>query len=218
MNDSLLNMLKNNFIVPDSNETIAVDSQYYDSTRGYRHFLWRDARVVRNSINEEKNYLQINRGADGGITDGMTVISSGGAAVGVVVNVSPHFAQVMSLLHVQNKVSVMMKRSGNTGRLEWVPSNGLFLTLHNIPKTDSVRIGDTVLTSPYSNFPPGYLVGTVAGIDDGNGASFYTLTIKPGTNFQNIQRVHVVQNLQEGEMNDLDASTRKKINELTNEK
>lgn len=215
LNDSLLNLLPENFIVPDTNVTLVRDSVVYDTTKGYRHYLWRDARVISNSINDEKNYLQLNRGANGGIRDNMTVISAQGTAVGVVVNVSPNFSQVMSLLHVQSKVNVMMKRSGITGRVEWDGRNPLELTLRNIPKSDTVRVGDTVVTSIYSSFPPGFMVGTVSGIVNDNSTSFYVLKIRPATNFQNIQRVHVVENLQLDEMEKLDESTRNKINELT---
>ena len=40
-----------------------------------------------------------------------------------------------------------------------------FLTLKNIPKSDSLIKGDTIITGSYSlSFPPGHMVGTVAEI------------------------------------------------------
>jgi rod shape-determining protein MreC len=215
LNDSLLNLLPGTFIVPDSNIRLITDTVKYDTSRGYRHFLFRDARVVRNSTTSDKNYLQLDRGSEGGIREGMTVIGAGGTAVGVIVNVSPHFSQVMSLLHVQSKVNVMMKKTGTTGRVEWNPGDGLLFTLRNIPKTDSVKIGEAVLTSSYSNFPPGYMVGSVVDIKNDQSTNFYVLKIRPATNYRNLQRVHVVQNLQKEEMDRLDEETRKRINELT---
>src|SRR5690349_4887530 len=89
MNDSLLNLLSSNFSIHDTSSRIIKDSIPYDTLGNYRRYLLRTATVVYNTINSQKNYLQINRGSSQGIHDNMAVISSDGAAVGVVVNVSP---------------------------------------------------------------------------------------------------------------------------------
>ena len=70
-------------------------------------------------MNSEKNYVQINGGYNQGVKDNMGVFSSDGGLVGQVVNVSANYSQVMSLLHVQNKVNVMVKKSNSSGTLSW---------------------------------------------------------------------------------------------------
>lgn len=219
MNDSLLHLMQFNFMAPDTGVRMVTDTLQIDTSALVRRYFWRDAKVINNSVSEQKNYFQINRGSRQGIKDDMAVVNSDGSAVGVVVNVSENFSQVMSLLHVQRKVNAMMKKSRNSGTIEWDGKNPLFLTLRGIPKSDSVAIGDTVLTSLYSfNFPPGLLIGTIDGKVDDKSTNFFVLRVKPAANFQNLQQVHVIENLQQNEQAMLDKSTRKKIDEINKKK
>jgi rod shape-determining protein MreC len=215
INDSLINLLKSNFLSPDTATLFVRDSIPYDTLGHRRRYVWRDAEVVSNSVNFERNYIQINRGSRQGIRDNMAVLNADLSLVGIVVNTSDNFSQVMSLLHVKNNVNAIMKRSGNAGTISWDGKNPLFLTMTGVPKSDSIARGDTVLTGTYSlSFPPLKMIGRVAGIVKDNSSSFYTLRIQPTANFQNLQHVFVVENLQSEEQDKLDKETRKKIDEL----
>jgi rod shape-determining protein MreC len=213
-NDSLLNLLPHNFAKHDTSMQLVKDSIPYDTSGHYRRYFFRDATVVYNTVNARKNYIQLNRGSNQGIKDNMAVISSDGSAVGVVVNVSPNFCQVMSLLHVQNTVSASLKKTGDFGTVEWDGNDPRFLLLKKIPKTVEVKTGDTVLTSPYSyNIPPGYMVGTVSGIQVDNTTGMYVLKVKTAANFYNLQQVHVIENFDRDEQAALFEKTSKKIDE-----
>lgn len=212
MNDSLVNLLSRNFMQADTGVVFVKDSIPYDTLGHIRRYYFRSATVVYNTVNAQKNYIQINRGAKQGIKDNMAVLSSDGAAVGVVVNVSANFSQVMSLLHVQQRVNASLKKSGDFGTIEWDGKDPRLLTLKGIPKTTVVTKGDTVLTSTYSfNFPPGYMVGTIAEVVTDKSTNFYVLKVKPGAGFYNIQQVFVVENLQYDEQIGLNKETRNKI-------
>jgi len=212
MNDSLLNLLHSNYAAPDSSVKEIIDTTKYDTLPGYRRYLYYPASVVDNSVNSERNYVQINRGSKQGIKDNMSVIGSDGSAVGVVVNVSPNFSQVMSLLHIQNKVNASLKKSGEFGTIEWDAKDPRFVTLKNLPKSIEVKKGDTVVTSMYSyNFPPGYMIGTIAEIVPDNSTTFYVLKVKTAANFYNLQQVFAIENLQRDEQVKLAADTKKKI-------
>ena len=214
MNDSLLNLLHTNYNIPDTSSIAVTDTTKYDTLPGFRRYLYRPARVVDNSVNSDRNYIQINRGANQGVKDNMAVISSDGNAIGYVLNVSPNFSQVMSLLNVQNKVNAALKKSGQFGTIEWDGKDPRYVTLRNLPKDIDVKKGDSVVTSMYSyNFPPGYLVGTVADIIADNSTNFYVLKIKTAADFYRIQTVHVIENLQRDEQVTLAESTKKKIEE-----
>ncbi|MGQ0737824.1 MAG: rod shape-determining protein MreC, partial [Bacteroidota bacterium] len=155
LNDSLLGLLPGNFYRHDTTGRLIQDSLPFDTPGNYRRYYYRPATVVYNTVNSQKNFIQINRGSAQGIKDNMAVISSGGAVVGVVVNVSPNFSQVMSLLHVQNSVSASLKRSGDFGTAEWDGKDPRYLILKKIPKTVDLKKGETELTSPVSfNYPP----------------------------------------------------------------
>ncbi len=119
MNDSLMNLQSFNFAKNDTSVKIVKDSIAFDTLGHFRHYGWRDAQVMYTTVNTQKNYVQINRGSNQGIKDNMGVFSSDGGLVGQVVNVSPNFSQVMSLLHVQNKVNVLVKKTGSSGTLSW---------------------------------------------------------------------------------------------------
>lgn len=219
MNDSLLNLLQINFMKRDTGVALLYDTVQYDTTVWVRRYLAREAKVVSNSVSNQKNYVQLNRGARQGIRDNMAVINSDGSVVGQVVGVSDNFSQVMSLLHVQSKVNAMMKRSRTNGRIEWDGQNPFFLTMKDIPKSDSIARGDTILTGIYSyNFPPGWIIGTVAEIVDDKSTNFYVLKVKPKANFQNLQQVFVIENLQREEQVTLDKATQKRIDEINKKK
>jgi len=219
MNDSLLNLMQANFIMVDTSSHIITDSVRYDTTQMVRKYLAKEAKVVSNSTTGMKNYFQINRGAKQGIKDNMAVINSDGSVAGQVVGVSENFSQVMSLLNVHTTVSAMMKKSRNNGRIEWDGQSPLYLTLRNIPKSDAVIIGDTVLTGINSyNYPPGWIIGTVSDIVEDKSTNFYVLRVRPSANFQNLQQVFVIENLQREEQVALDKATQKKVDELNKRK
>lgn len=215
VNDSLINLLKTNFLNSDTTTQFVQDSIPYDTLGHRRRYLWRDAEVVNNSVNAEKNYIQINRGSKEGIRDNMAVLNSDLSLVGIVVNTSDNFSQVMSLLHVKNNVNAVMKQSGNAGTISWDGKSPLYLTMTGIPKSDSIAKGDTVLTGTYSlSFPPLRMIGRVTSVVKDNSSSFYVLQIKTAANFQNLQHVFVVENLQADEQEKLDKETRKKFDEV----
>jgi rod shape-determining protein MreC len=215
LNDSLLNLLPRNFMRRDTTMQASQDSLPYDTLGNYRRYFSRPATVVYNTVNAQKNYIQINRGSNQGIRDNMAVVSSDGSAVGLVVNVSGNFSQVMSLLHVQSTVSVSLKKTGDFGTVEWDGKDPRYLLLKRIPKTVQVDKGDTILTSPVSfNFPPGYMVGTVADIKLDNTTGMYLLKIKTGANFYNLQQVHVIENMERTEQVKLFDETKKKIEQV----
>ena len=212
LNDSLMNLLPRNYMHRDSSMKMIQDSVPYDTLGNYRRYFSRPATVVYSTVNAQKNYIQINRGSGQGIKDNMAVVGSDGSAVGVVVNVSSNFSQVMSLLHVQNSVSASLKRSGDFGTAEWDGKDPRYLQLRRIPKTVDVKKGDTVLTSSVSfNFPPGYMIGTIEDIKLDNTTGMYILKLKTSANFYNLQQVHVIENIERDEQVKLFEETKKKI-------
>ncbi len=211
-NDSLLNLLPRNYSWHDTTVSTMTDTTQQLPGERYRRYLARPATVVYQTVNAQKNFIQVNRGSSQGIKDNMAVISSDGAVVGIVVNTSSNFAQVMSLLHVQNSVSASLKRSGEYGTVDWDGKDPRYLTLKKIPKTASVKTGDTVLTSPVSfNYPPGYFVGTVSGIKLDQVSGMYELRILAAANFQRLEQVHILENLDLTEQTQLNRDTQKKM-------
>ncbi len=211
LNDSLMNLLSSNYLQVDTQQ-IQREEVSTDSIRRVRRYVYRPATVIYNTVNEDKNYFQIDRGAAHGIGENMAVLNADGSAVGVIVMVSENFAQAMSLLHVQQRVNVSLKRSGDFGTVEWDGTHPDKLFLKGIPKSVSLKVGDTVLTSPYSfNFPPGKMLGRVSKVLTDKRTNFHVIEVQPTANFRNLQQVFVVENLQMDEQLGLNRETRKRI-------
>jgi rod shape-determining protein MreC len=215
MNDSLINLLRSNFANTDTSVKLVTDSlKINDTTKSVRRYYWRPAKVVYGTTGFEKNYIQLNSGSNQGVADNMAVLSSNGTLVGLVVNVSPNFSQVMTLLHTQSQVQASLKNSNVFGKLEWDTKDPRFVFLKGISRDVEVKRGDSVLTSIYSyNYPPGFLIGTIASISTDKASGFYLLKVKTATNFSALQQVFVVENLQRIEQVKLDEDTRKKMDQ-----
>lgn len=207
-NALLRNRLLQNFEMPDTTSLLVTDTIATDTLGRSRKYMWRPAKVVSNTVTLQNNYLTIERGSNQGVQRDMGVIGSTGI-VGRVVDVSANYAVVMSLLHRQNRVSARMKKTGQTGIVQWDGESPFFLTLINVPRSEEVAKGDTVVTSQYSYlFPEGLMVGTVASIMEDKTSNFYTLKIRPSVNFHSVEYVTVVENMMKDEQKKLEEGSR----------
>ncbi|MFB2118826.1 rod shape-determining protein MreC [Parapedobacter sp. 2B3] len=155
----------------------------------YRYVV---ARVTNNSIHQKNNYITLDKGSKHGIKKGMGVITSNGI-VGIVLNVSAHFATVQSLLHSETRVSAALEDSGAFGSLIWGDNYDAQLgVLKDIPNHVKVREGEQVFTSGFSLFPPGIRVGEVTQTGISGGDSFLDIRVKFSTQFHNLRQVYVV--------------------------
>ncbi|HEY4336233.1 MAG TPA: rod shape-determining protein MreC [Puia sp.] len=206
----LRQQLKENFEAPDSARRLVHDTLKVDSHTVIKYMLM-EAKVVNNSTSSQANYLTIHRGFSEGVRPNMGVTGPQGI-VGSVVNVSKNFATIQSMLHYQFKQVAKLKHSNETGTIEWDGVSPLYVTLKNIPKSVRVEVGDSVVTTQLSSiFPANLMIGTIAEIVPDNSSTFYTLKVRPATNFGNVEYVYVIDNLQGDEQKMLEDSTRKKI-------
>jgi rod shape-determining protein MreC len=205
----LRQQLKENYEAPDSNRRLIRDTIRADSHYMVKYTIL-EAKVVNNTTLLQANYLTIHRGFDQGVRPNMGVTGPQGI-VGSVVNVSKNFATVQSMLHYQFKAVVKLKYSNEIGTIQWDGVSPSYVTLKNIPKSVKVQIGDSVVTTQLGGtWPANLMVGTVSQVVPDNSTNFYTLKIKPATNFGTIEYVYVIDNTQYGEQKMLEDSTRKK--------
>ena len=210
-NGRLNQRLKENYERPDAGGKQVLDTVQVDSLLQIRKFTWLDARVVGSTVSTRTNFITIHRGSNQGVHPNMGVVSPQGI-VGTVVNVSENYSSVMTLLHTQYKVVVKLKNGGDRGTVEWDGVSPAYVTLKDIPKSAKVQIGDSVVTSPTSSlFPGNIMVGTVDEVMDDKSSNFYTLKLKPATDFYNIEYVYVISNAQHEEQQRMEDSTHKKF-------
>ncbi len=164
-----------------------------------QQYTYRAARVVNKTVNKRNNYLTLNRGSLHGIERNMAVITPVGV-VGIVKDVSANFCTVISMLHVNSKISAQIKNNNYFGSMVWNGNNASLVNLVDIPSHVKLHKGDTVITTSFSAiFPEGVVVGTIEDFELEPGNNFYTIKVKPGTDFRSVSNVYVVGNLLKNE-------------------
>jgi rod shape-determining protein MreC len=152
------------------------------------------AKVIKNSYNKRNNYLTINKGALHGLENGMGVCVDKGV-VGIIRDVSEHYATVMSLLNNNTVISTRFAKSNHFGDLRWDGHSHEYAQLYSIEKYVDVSVGDSLITNSYSSvFPEGLNLGTVNRFERDEQANFYDIEVNLAVDFSNIDYVYIVKN------------------------
>jgi rod shape-determining protein MreC len=163
--------------------------------------------VINNSTNRKNNYLTLNIGSAQGVKEGDGVIASQGA-VGIVRAVSDNFSSVMSCLHMNVRIPVVIKKYNEFSILQWDGKSEEYSHLSApVPSHLNISKGDTVVTSGSAIFPEGIMVGTIESFQKVVGNTFYDVTIKLSTDFSQLKYVTVVHNLLREEQMKLEQSS-----------
>lgn len=173
-----------------------------------------DADVVQNSINRSNNYFTINRGKVHGIEPKMGVIAPQGVA-GIVVNTTKNYSLVQSVLSTKNiKINASLKNSDYFGTLAWNGEDSRIMNLSDIPKYVSIKIGDTIITDGKSSiFPKGIMIGTIAGYEVDTKTGHWDIFVELSQKMGQIQKVFVVKNLKQEEINEIEKVLEETIKE-----
>ena len=181
----------------------------YDINMGDTLYEYIPAQVVNNSTTQANNYIIINKGAIDGIKRDMSVISSDGI-VGVVTDVSRHYASIMSLLHSKSVVGVRIKESQELASLKWETNNYRYGMVEDIPTHIILKQGDTILTSSHSYiFPEDLMVGTVEEFYPTAVDALNKAKIRFATDFATLRHVYVIRDLYKPEIDSLKAKFKK---------
>ena len=177
----------------------------FDISEGDTLYKYIPAQVVNNSTNQANNYIVINKGKVDGIERDMGVISTDGI-VGVVTDVSRHFASVMSLLHSKSVVGVRIKESQELASLKWETNNYRYGMVEDIPTHILLQKGDTILTSSHSYiFPEDLMVGTVEEFYPTAVDALNKAKVRFATDFATLRHVYVIRDLHKPELDSLKA-------------
>ena len=178
---------------------------HYDIEQGDTLYKYIPAQVVNNSTNQVNNYIIINKGAVDGIERDMSVISTDGI-VGVVTDVSRHYASIMSLLHSKSIVGVRFKTNQEIAGLKWGTNNYRYGMVEDIPTHIVLQKGDTVLTSSHSYIvPKDLMVGTIEEFYPTAVDALNKAKIQFATDFSTLRHVYVIKDLHKPELDSLKA-------------
>ncbi len=152
------------------------------------------ARVIKNSVSKEKNFITIDKGWKDGVEKDFGVISSKGL-VGIVVATSKHYSLVISLLNSRLGISAKIKKNNYFGTIQWDGDNYRFANLSEIPNHLDISVGDTVVTNNYSAiFPENIDIGVISKIRKNKSDNFFNLEIELSSDFKSLYDVYVINN------------------------
>lgn len=168
---------------------------------------FKSARVISNFPNKPNNLIVINKGSNDSIRRDMGVLSFDGI-VGQIVAVADEYSLVMPIINIESRVSAKHKNSAQTCSVYWQGASNNALQITDIPIHTVINIGDTILTSGYSAiYPKDIPIGVVEKID--KETAFYTLDIRSITDFSKLHSVHVFDNREQTNIQDLMKSLKK---------
>lgn len=177
-----------------------------DTAKTERYYIYYQAQTINSSFNKTKNYITLNKGENDGLRKEMAVCSPEGV-VGIVQNISNHYAVVLPLINVNMRISAKIKKNGYYGSLQWDGNDYRYSYLNDIPFHVSVEQGDTIVTSGFSSiFPEGELIGFVETVDKET-ANFLSIKVKLATDFKKQSEVYVIENTRKEEKQALEAES-----------
>ena len=205
MNESLANeniLLKNRLEKYEFlRDTIIHGTVVQDSIPVYEYI---GAKQVNATYNRTKNYITLNQGRKNGLQKEMAVCTPEGI-VGLIQDLSDHFAVVIPLINVDSRISAKIKKNNYYGSLQWDGNDYAYSYLNDIPYHVEVNAGDTIVTSGLSKiFPEGIVVGYVESVDKET-ANFLKIKVKLAVDFKRINHVYVILNYKKNEQTSLEA-------------
>ena len=180
----------------DNDDSVLIDSSSFE-------FRFIPAKVIDNSIYNVNNYLLIDKGRKDGIEKDMGVICEKGV-VGKVVNVTEHYASVISMLHPYTVVSARFTDNQHIANVTWGNRDYRFGIVNDIPLHLKLEKGDTLVTSGFSNiYPADIMIGTIEEMLESDSKDFNSAKIRFSTNFSTLRHVFVIENLNQAEIDSL---------------
>lgn len=169
--------------------------ELYKLDQNYSDYKKIGARVIGNNGNNWFSTFTIDKGSEDGIKEDMNVMAGMGL-VGIVTKVSPHSAEVRSIIDDQSNVSGMILSTSDTcivrGDLKLMADGRLrFEQLEN--NDNEIKVGEQVITSHISSkYVQGILIGYISEISVDENNLTRSGYITPVVDFKKLQEVLVI--------------------------
>jgi len=137
------------------------------------------------------NWIEINKGSSDDLHEGMAVVVSNGILIGKIQQVFTNRSMVMLLSNPKSAIGVMISESGAKGITKG--EYGLGVMMDSILQTDSVIIGNEVVTSGIGgNIPRGLFVGIVQEVRSSSDHLFQQAIILSPVSVSKLETVFVI--------------------------
>lgn len=185
---------------PESFLSIDPKTKLINDTILKQAFRYIPATVINSSFSSKKNFFTIDAGRLKGIKEKMGVVSTDGI-VGIVYDLSDHYAVVKSILTENINISAYIENNDAFGILKYNENDPRFLTLTGIPNDILIEEGSIVKSRGSSgHFPKGLMIGTVDKVTSIEGKTFWDIRVKIAQDMRRIQYVYVINNLMGDEL------------------
>jgi len=166
-----------------------------DDTLQRQQYEYIPAVVINSTVNKRNNYFTLSSGKSSGIYRGMGVFSNKGI-VGIIHNVSDHYAVVKSVLTEDINIDVMVEKNGVFGLLKWNGKNPKIGTISSISNDLTLKKWSKIVTRGGSGiFPRGLPVGKIKSLKTVEGKPLWDVEIYYSEDYRKIQNVYVIKNL-----------------------
>lgn len=150
------------------------------------------ARVVGKNIEQTDQTILIDRGTEDGIALDQPVIVGNGILVGKIIKAENGLSVVRLINDNQSKIAgAALNGDKSLGVVEG--GYGLSVKMNFIPRNETIRVGDVVVTSGLEQtIPRGLLIGAVTAIENETYRPFQSAVLAPGTDLAKIFLVSVI--------------------------
>ena len=147
----------------------------------------------------------IDAGTDQGVRTGMPVVANAngaGALAGTVISVTDDTARVRFIVDTRSAVIALDQASRALGEVRGQPGGQLVMS--NVPVTEAVEVGDTIVSAGLSvgdeesRYPGGLLIGTVQAVEEDANALTQTAFVRPAFDVASAERLLVVLEFSQG--------------------
>ena len=162
-------------------------------------------RVVRRDPSNFSWEVGIDAGSRDGLRAGMPVVGNAdgaGGLAGTVVDVDLDTATVRFVVDTRSSVVALDQRSRALGEIRGQAGGQLVLV--DVPVTESVEVGDTIVSAGLtvgddaSRYPGGLLIGTVQAVETDANELTQTAFVRPSIDVIGIERLLVVTSFSQG--------------------
>ena len=150
------------------------------------------ARIIARDPSPYVQSITIDRGTDDGVHDGMTLITWRGV-VGRITRAGPTASKVLLITDVNSSISgrIQTSESRVTGIIRGRAEGGLLM--QHIPQEETLRTGETIITSDLGGLvPEGLVVGEVVQVRRKDVDVFQEALIEPAADMKRLERLYVL--------------------------
>ncbi|MEX2483959.1 MAG: rod shape-determining protein MreC [Brumimicrobium sp.] len=153
------------------------------------------ATVINSTYSHKNNYFTINAGKLKGVKPKMGVVSSDGV-VGIVYDVSDHFAVVKSVLTSNINISAYINGVNAHGLIKYIDNDPRRVSLTGISNDISIKRHSKVQTRGSSAyFPQGEIIGNVEKLEPIEGKPMWDITVRLKQDMRKLHYVYVIKSI-----------------------